>query len=164
MDADFPRKCVLSRPLSSKFGSQYSFHALCLSRGQQAPYGGHGRQISNKRRCIDNDGALWGTSRVRATPPAKATLFESLAAIAYSFYPWSKPRALPCCEHSSVEVVMWVSRPKIGGSAVPRRLIREPGWRDFWCRQELQWTGSLVWHVLLTWLAVAMSSSKSGRM
>lgn len=41
-------------------------------------------------------------------------------------------------EHSSVEVVMWVSRPKIGGGAVPRRFIcesdaadGEPGWRDF---------------------------------
>jgi hypothetical protein len=84
-------------------------------------------------------------------PPAKASLSEGLAAIAYSFYPWSKPRALLCCEHSSVEVVMWVNHPKIGGSAVPCRFIREsdtadgkPGWRDFLCRQELQWTGSLV--------------------
>jgi hypothetical protein len=77
-----------------KFGNQYSFHALCLSRGQQAPYGGRGGQISNKRRCIDNGGALWGTSRVRAAPPPKATLLEGFAAIAYPFYPWNKPRAL----------------------------------------------------------------------
>jgi hypothetical protein len=76
------------------FGNQYSFHALCLSRGQRAPYSGRGGQISNKRRCIDNGGALWGTSRVRVAPTYKATLLEGLAAIAYPFYPWNKPRAL----------------------------------------------------------------------
>src|SRR5271170_927903 len=67
----FLEKAFFQDRCHQKFGNQYSFHALCLSRGQQAPYGGRGCQISNKRRCIDNGGALWGTSRVRAAPPAR---------------------------------------------------------------------------------------------
>src|SRR2546421_1513099 len=90
----FLENALFQNRCHQKFGNQNSFHVLCLCRGQQAPYGGHGGQISNKRSASINDGALWGTPRVRAAPPAKATLLEGLAAIAYPFYPWNKPRAL----------------------------------------------------------------------